>query len=83
MVFLIQNTQNRDAKTNDIKLDELIRAVKGTRPKLLDTDELSDDELEELHQEFIRKSQKYSEAIERRKAKSALEKAAQLNLPSN
>lgn len=76
MVFLIQNTQNRDAKTNDLKLDELLRAVKGTRPKLINTDELSDDELEELHQDFIHKSQKYAEAIARRKAKLAAEKKA-------
>jgi low affinity Fe/Cu permease len=45
MVFLIQNTQNRDAKAMHLKLDELIRAVKGARNQLVDLEELSDDEL--------------------------------------
>jgi low affinity Fe/Cu permease len=54
MVFLIQNTQNRDAIAIHIKLDELIRALKGARNKLVDLEELSDEELEALHQEFRR-----------------------------
>jgi low affinity Fe/Cu permease len=69
MVFLIQNTQNRDTKAVHIKLDELLRAMKGTRPKLLDTDELSDKELEKLHQEFIRMSKSYETALNSRKKK--------------
>jgi low affinity Fe/Cu permease len=70
MVFLIQNTQNRDTKAMHIKLDELIRAMKGTRPKLLDTDELSDKELEQLHKEFIDMSQDYEEVLKKRKKKT-------------
>jgi low affinity Fe/Cu permease len=54
MVFLIQNTQNRDAVAIHLKLDELIRALKGARNKLVDLEELSDEELEELRQEFHR-----------------------------
>jgi len=54
MVFLIQNTQNRDAVAIHIKLDELIRALKGARNKLVDLEELSDAELEQLQQEFHR-----------------------------
>jgi low affinity Fe/Cu permease len=54
MVFLIQNTQNRDAKAVHLKLDELIRAVRGARNNLVDLEELSDDELKKLEQEFIR-----------------------------
>jgi low affinity Fe/Cu permease len=54
MVFLIQNTQNRDAKAIHLKLDELIRAVKGARTRLVDLEELSDEELTELHAEFRR-----------------------------
>src|SRR5436190_24348474 len=41
MVFLIQNTQNRDAKAMHLKLDELIRAVQAARNRLLDLDKLS------------------------------------------
>jgi len=52
MVFLIQNTQNRDAKAVHLKLDELIRAVSGARNKLVDLEKLSDDELKTLEHEF-------------------------------
>jgi low affinity Fe/Cu permease len=54
MVFLIQNTQNRDAIAIHLKLDELIRALKGARNKLVDLEELSDEELEALRLEFHR-----------------------------
>ena len=52
MVFLIQNTQNRDAKAVHLKLDELIRALSGARNKLVDLEKLSDDDLKALEQEF-------------------------------
>jgi low affinity Fe/Cu permease len=52
MVFLIQNTQNRDAKAVHLKLDELIRAIKNARNELVDLEELSDDELQKLEQQF-------------------------------
>jgi low affinity Fe/Cu permease len=52
MVFLIQNTQNRDAKAIHLKLDELIKGVSGARTGLVDLENLSDKELEELHKEF-------------------------------
>ena len=48
MVFLIQNTQNRDAKAVHLKLDELIRALGPARNKLVDLEKLSDDELKKL-----------------------------------
>ena len=54
MVFLIQNTQNRDAKAMHLKLDELIRAVKGARNQLVDLENLSDDELKNLEKQFQR-----------------------------
>jgi low affinity Fe/Cu permease len=52
MVFLIQNTQNRDAKAVHLKLDELIRAVKGARNQLVDLENLSDDDLKKLEEQF-------------------------------
>jgi low affinity Fe/Cu permease len=52
MVFLIQNTQNRDAKAMHLKLDELIRAVKGARNQLVDLENLSDDDLKKLEAQF-------------------------------
>jgi low affinity Fe/Cu permease len=56
MVFLIQNTQNRDAKGIHLKLDELIHALKGARNQLIDLEDLSDEELKELEQQFKRVS---------------------------
>jgi low affinity Fe/Cu permease len=53
-VFLIQNTQNRDAKAVHLKLDELIHAVKGARNQLVDLEDLSDAELEQLQAQFQR-----------------------------
>ena len=52
MVFLIQNTQNRDAKAMHLKLDELIRAVQGARNRLVDLEALSDEELKKLEDQF-------------------------------
>jgi len=52
MVFLIQNTQNRDAKAMQLKLDELIRAVSKARNELVDVENSDDDKIEELRKEF-------------------------------
>jgi low affinity Fe/Cu permease len=54
MVFIIQNTQNRDAKAMHLKLDELIRALKRARNELVDLEELSDEELDKLEDQFRR-----------------------------
>src|SRR5262245_53513394 len=52
MVFLIQNSQNRDARAIHLKLDELLRGVKGARTGLLDLESLSDKELDSLQGQF-------------------------------
>ena len=54
MVFLIQNTQNRDAKAVHLKLDEMIRAVKGARNDLINLESLSDEQLHKLEKQFER-----------------------------
>jgi low affinity Fe/Cu permease len=54
MVFLIQNTQNRDARAINLKLDELIRAVEHARNHLIDIEKLSDEELDTLGEQFTR-----------------------------
>ena len=58
MVFLIQNTQNRDAKAVHLKLDELIRAIKAARNELVDLEDLSDEELKKLEKQFQRMRQR-------------------------
>ncbi len=53
MVFLIQNTQNRDTEALQIKLDELIRAAKGARNEFLDLEELDEKELDEIRTQYL------------------------------
>lgn len=52
MVFLIQNTQNRDSKAMQLKLDELIRAMGHARNKLVDLENSDDETIDKLHEEF-------------------------------
>ncbi len=68
MVFLIQNTQNRDSEAVHLKLDELIRATRRARNTLLDLEEFSEEEINELKKEFV-------QLAERKKMKEALKKA--------
>lgn len=58
MVFLIQNTQNREMKAVQLKLDELLRGVKGARSSLVNLEELTDDELDKLKEEFRKISER-------------------------
>jgi len=58
MVFLIQNTQNRDSKAVHLKLDELIRSIRGARNTMVDLERLSDEELKQLQAQFERISRK-------------------------
>ena len=52
MVFLIQNTQNRDARAIHLKLDELIHALSGAKNQMIDIEKLSDQELDELSEKY-------------------------------
>jgi low affinity Fe/Cu permease len=64
MVFLIQNTQNRDARAIHLKLDELVRGNKGARNKLVDLEHCSDEEIEALEEEFKEFRQRRGHRIE-------------------
>jgi low affinity Fe/Cu permease len=65
MVFVIQNTQNRDAKAIHLKLDELIRSIDEARNNLVDLEDESDEELSTLQAEFkqFRQQQKAEEQV--------------------
>jgi low affinity Fe/Cu permease len=62
-VFLIQNTQNRDAIAIHLKLDELIKGVSGARTHLVHLENFTDDELSALQEEFTRLRSKHEKAI--------------------
>lgn len=70
-VFLIQNTQNRDAKAIHLKLDELIKGVGGARTHLVNLENLSDEELTELQDEFQRLTERHRKALEQESAPAA------------
>lgn len=65
MVFLIQNTQNRDARAIHLKLDELIRATHGARNDLIDLEEMSDEKLEQVHRDFKASHARIKEVIQK------------------
>jgi low affinity Fe/Cu permease len=59
MVFLIQNSQNRDARSLHLKVDELLRAMHEARTGLVHLEDLSDADLNELDKEFKRLGKKF------------------------
>ena len=65
MVFLIQNTQNRDSKAIHLKLDELLKGLKGSSMKMLDIENLSEKELEILLENFKNKKMQYEQKLEK------------------
>ena len=64
MVFLIQNTQNRETRIVSLKLDELLRGVEGARTGLVELDHMSDEDLELVRQEFARMRDKYAPLVD-------------------
>lgn len=69
MVFVIQNTQNRDGKAVQIKLDELIKSSKGARSEFVSIEDLSDHELDELNSQFKLMHEKLRARAEAKAAK--------------
>jgi low affinity Fe/Cu permease len=63
MVFLIQNTQNRDSEAVQIKLDELLRATKGCHNAVLDIEELSEDKLDQIKHGYATLARKAVEEL--------------------
>jgi low affinity Fe/Cu permease len=67
MVFLIQNTQNRDSEAMHIKLDELIRSIKGAHNALLDLEELEEEELDRVREDYEKLAQLARGELKKRK----------------
>jgi low affinity Fe/Cu permease len=65
MVFLIQNTQNRESRATQVKLDEIIRALAGAHNALLNLEDLGDRELEQIHQRYVTLAKKARAALDR------------------
>jgi low affinity Fe/Cu permease len=68
MVFLIQSTQNRDTMALQIKLSELIIAVQGAKNRLAAAEDLSEEELEQLHKEYCGQAESTLQHLEKRRA---------------
>lgn len=64
IVFLIQNTQNRETRIVTLKLDELLRGVEGARTGMVELDHMSDEDLERVQHEFARMRDKYAPLID-------------------
>jgi len=77
MVFLIQNTQNRDAKAMHLKLDELIRGVQGARTNLVDLENMTDDELDQLQAQFQEIRNRVEQGVPEHRALKEAEVATQ------
>ncbi|MEO7063526.1 MAG: low affinity iron permease family protein [Dokdonella sp.] len=64
MVFLIQNTQNRDSEAMHVKMDEVIRALEGAHNGLLDLEELDDEKLDKIRQRYQKLAKKARAEVE-------------------
>jgi low affinity Fe/Cu permease len=69
MVFLIQATQNRDTMALQVKLAELIIAMKGAENRIAAVEELSEDELQQLHKDLLARAQAADDALQVRRRK--------------
>jgi low affinity Fe/Cu permease len=71
MVFLIQNTQNRDTMALQVKVSELVLAVHGAQNKLAAAEDLTEEELEQLHKDYCTRAETARDTLEQRRAKKS------------
>jgi low affinity Fe/Cu permease len=69
MVFLIQNTQNRDTEALQIKLDEIVRSIKGARNQVLDLEDLDEKQLDEIRKEYLGLAEKARDELDEKTKK--------------
>ena len=81
MVFLIQNTQNRDSEAVQVKLDELIRATRGAHNELLDLEELEEEELDAIRDRYERLAGQARAALKRGGRDTAAPRLAERRRP--
>ena len=67
MVFLIQNTQNRDTEALQLKLDEIVRSIKGARNQVLDLEDLDEKELDEIRKEYLELAEDARDELDEKK----------------
>jgi low affinity Fe/Cu permease len=78
MVFLIQNTQNRDSEAIQIKLDELIRATSGAHVSLLNLEELEESELDQIRKQYEDLAEQARSALRKGKSDTRIPRAPSL-----
>lgn len=83
MVFLIQNTQNRDSEAMQIKLDELLRASQGCHNAVMDIEELSEEELDRLKNTYAALSRKAIDDLRRGKTDLGVPRVKEKPAPTN
>lgn len=69
MVFIIQNTQNRDSAATQLKLDEIIRSIENANNALLNMEQLDEKELEDIRGGYLRLAEKAQNALRKSKSK--------------
>jgi low affinity Fe/Cu permease len=83
MVFIIQHSQNRDTKIVQLKLDALIHAMSGAKDKLIELDNMADEELEAIHQSFQKLAEGAKDEIDERSAGQSKRKAGRAKPAAN
>ena len=78
MVFLIQNTQNRDSEAIQIKLDELIRVTRGAHTALLNLEELEEKELEQIRKQYEEIAERARVALRKGKSDTNIPRAPRI-----
>jgi low affinity Fe/Cu permease len=73
MVFLIQNTQNRDSTALHLKIDEIVRALDGARNSVLNLEDLEEKDLEAIHKRYKAMAEKAQDALDRDDVEEAVE----------
>jgi low affinity Fe/Cu permease len=83
MVFLIQNTQNRDSTALHLKIDEIVRAIDGARNSVLNLEDLEDKDLEEIHRRYKSMAEQAQDALDRDDFEEAAEHLEKITTPQS